>query len=132
MKEIEELAFPDNIRFSQEHEWARPEGDLFVVGITDYAQDQLGDIVFVELPAKGSTLKKGKEFGSVESVKAVSELFAPMGGEVVEINPALEDYPELINSKPYTEGWMLKIKADEASAYEQLMDAEAYKSMLKG
>jgi glycine cleavage system H protein len=132
MKEIEELTFPDNIRFSQEHEWARPEGDLFVVGITDYAQDQLGDIVFVELPAKGSILEKGEEFGTVESVKAVSELFMPIGGEVTALNGELEDRPELVNSDPYERGWMIKIKPDDPGAFDRLMERDAYLNFLKG
>ncbi len=132
MKTIEELNFAEDLRYTEQHEWARAEGDLFVIGISDYAQDQLGDIVFVELPAKGSKLKKGEEFGSVESVKAVSELFMPIGGEIVEINHALEDRPELINTQPYAGGWMLKIKATDGAEFDRLMDRNAYVAMLKG
>ena len=132
MKEIHELNFPEDLRYSNDHEWARPEGDLYVVGINDYAQDQLGDIVFVELPEKGSTLDQGQEFGTVESVKAVSELYMPVGGEVVEINGALEDSPELVNNTPYTDGWMIKVKPSKSEDFGKLMDREAYLAMLKG
>ncbi|MBR9981995.1 MAG: glycine cleavage system protein GcvH [Desulfatitalea sp.] len=132
MKDIEELHFPEDIRYSQDHEWARPEGDLFVVGISDYAQDQLGDIVFVELPATGRTLTEGEDFGSVESVKAVSELLAPLAGEVVAVNAELEDQPEMVNSQPYKGGWMMKIKPANGADYDQLMDRDAYLNMLKG
>ncbi len=132
MKSIEELNFPDDIKYSEEHEWARPEGDLIVVGISDYAQDQLGDIVFVELPEKGSNIATGEEFGSVESVKAVSELFMPIGGQVVAINASLEDNPELVNEQPYDKGWMLKIKPDDMAGQDKLMDRDAYLTMLKG
>jgi glycine cleavage system H protein len=132
MKEIDELNFPDDVRYSKDHEWARPEGELYVVGISDYAQDQLGDIVYVELPPKGSQKKKGEEFGSVESVKAVSELFMPISGEVVALNTDLEDRPELVSSQPYAGGWMIKIKPTDAREFQQLMDRDAYMAMLKG
>lgn len=132
MKEIDELSFPENVRYSKDHEWARPDGQLFVVGISDYAQDQLGDIVFVELPEIGSQIKRNDEFGSVESVKAVSELYMPIGGEVVEINNNLEDSPELVNTKPYEDGWMVKIKPADTGEFDQLMDQKSYISSLKG
>lgn len=132
MKEISELNLPADLRYSKDHEWARQEGDLFVVGINDYAQDQLGDIVFAELPEPGSTFGQGDEFGTVESVKAVSELYMPMGGEVVEINSALEDNPELINNEPYAGGWMLKVKPSDPDEYDNLLDREAYLATLKG
>lgn len=132
MKEISELNFPDNVRYSKDHEWARPEGPLYVVGISDYAQDQLGDVVFVELPEKGRQLKQHEDFGSVESVKAVSELFLPIGGEVVEINPQLEESPELVNSDPYGKAWMVKIKPSDPGDFERLMDRDAYLASLKG
>ena len=125
MKEIDELKFPDKFYYSKDHEWARQDGDLVMVGISDYAQDQLGDIVFVEMP-------EAEEFGSVESVKAVSELFMPVGGEVVEINGALDDSPELVNNDPYKDGWMIKVKADSGPPFEKLMDRDAYVAMLKG
>jgi glycine cleavage system H protein len=132
MKEIDELNFPDDVRYTDDHEWARQEGATVVVGISDYAQDQLGDIVFVELPEPGSKLTQGEEFGSVESVKAVSELFAPVTGEVVEINGALEDNPERVNTHPYTDGWMLKVKPDDGDPLAKLMDRSAYVAKLKG
>lgn len=132
MKEIDELNFPDDLNYSNDHEWARQEGEMVVVGISDYAQDQLGDIVFVELPEKGSKLAQGEEFGSVESVKAVSELFTPVAGEVVEINEALDDSPELVNTDPYTSGWMVKIRPDGSDSLAKLMDRSAYVAMLKG
>ena len=132
MKEIHELSLPEEVRYSEDHEWARREGDLYVVGIDDYAQDQLGDIVFVELPEPGSSFDKGEEFGTVESVKAVSELFFPMAGEVVEINEALEDRPELVNTDPYGDGWMLKVKISDSGDYDALMDRDSYLAGLKG
>lgn len=132
MKDLEELSFPEDIRYSQDHEWVRAEDGVMVVGISDYAQDQLGDIVFVELPATGTMLEQGREFGSVESVKAVSELLAPLSGEVVEVNATLEDQPELVNAEPYTGGWMLKIKPGDAAEYDRLLDRKAYLALLKG
>jgi glycine cleavage system H protein len=132
MKEIDVLKFPDNVRYSQDHEWARKDGDIFTVGISDFAQDQLGDVVFVELPEAGGTLDKGQEFGTVESVKAVSELFMPMAGQVVEINVALEDGPERVNDDPYGEGWMIKIRPDDSGDFDALMDREAYLAHVRG
>lgn len=132
MKDIEELQFPDDVRYSKDHEWARPEGDQFLVGISDYAQDQLGDIVFVELPETGRKLQQNEEFGSVESVKAVSELFTPLAGTVVEVNGALDDAPEKVNQEPYSGGWMMKIKPADKADFEALMDRDAYLAMLKG
>jgi glycine cleavage system H protein len=132
MKEIDELNFPDDIRYSKEHEWARPEGELFVVGVTDYAQDQMGDVVYVELPAAGTRKNEGEEFGTVESVKAVSELFMPISGEIVARNEELEDRPELVNTDPYTHGWMIKIKPDDPGAFNELMARDAYTAFLKG
>jgi len=132
MKELSEVNLPEDVRYTKDHEWARPKGETFQIGITDFAQDQLGDIVFVELPEIGDRFESGDEFGTVESVKAVSELFMPMGGEVVAINEALEDSPELVNTAPYTDGWMLEIKTGDSAAYDQLMDRAAYLDMLKG
>ena len=126
MKEISELSFPDDIRYAASHEWARLEGDTIKVGISDYAQDQLGDIVFVEMPEAGESFEKGGEFGTVESVKAVSELFMPIGGEIVAVNTSLEDAPELVNNTPYSEGWMIEVKPDDPAQLESLMTADAY------
>jgi glycine cleavage system H protein len=132
MKDLNELNFPDDVRYAESHEWARSEGEKIKVGITDYAQDQLGDIVFVELPEVGDSLEKGEEFGTVESVKAVSELYMPVGGEVVAINDTLEDAPEKVNNSPYSDGWMIEIKAEGPSGLDDLMDNDAYLGTLKG
>ncbi len=132
MKEINDLNFPDEIRYAQSHEWTRAEGDSVRMGITDYAQDQLGDIVFVEMPDVGETFEKGAEFGTVESVKAVSELYMPVGGEIVAANTALEDSPELVNNTPYSDGWMIGIKPDDPAELDSLMAKEAYLTSLKG
>ena len=132
MKELSELNLPEDVRYTKDHEWARRKGETFQIGITDFAQDQLGDIVFVELPEPGDVFQNGDEFGTVESVKAVSELFMPLGGEVATVNAALEDSPELVNNAPYTEGWMLEIAASDPSEFDKMMDREAYLEMLKG
>ncbi len=132
MKELNELSFPDDVRYAESHEWARSEGDRVKVGITDYAQDQLGDIVFVELPEVGETFDKGEEFGTVESVKAVSELYLPVAGEVVAVNSSLEESPEKVNNTPYGDGWMIEVKADNPSELDDLMSKEAYLETLKG
>lgn len=131
MKEISSLNLPDDLRYTEDHEWARKDGDTFVVGINDYAQDQLGDIVFVELPDQGSTFDQGEEFGTVESVKAVSELYLPIAGEIVEVNEALADSPELVNSDPYGQGWMVKIKAGDAGDFDKLLNRDDYTAKLK-
>ncbi len=130
MKEMDELIFTDDVRYSEDHEWAREEDGHYVIGISDYAQDQLGDIVYVELPEVGARFDRGEEFGSVESVKAVSELYMPLNGEVVEVNTALEESPELINTDPYDDGWIIKIKNADADDFGQLMDRTAYRAML--
>lgn len=132
MKEISELSFPDDNRYAEDHEWVKQTGETVKIGISDYAQDQLGDIVFVELPAVGDTFEKGGEFGSLESVKAVSELYMPLGGEITAVNEALEDEPELVNNAPYTDGWMIEVKPDNAGELDALMDKGAYLEMLKG
>ncbi len=118
--------FPADLRYTKEHEWARKEGDLLIVGITAHAVEQLGDITMVTLPDPGTALKAGETFGDVDSVKAVSELYAPLDGEVVECNAALEDAPESVNESPYTDGWMIKVRPADAAAFDGLMDAEAY------
>jgi len=132
MKEISQLNLPENVRFTEDHEWARKEGGAVRVGIDDYAQDQLGDVVFVELPQVGDTFAKGDAFGSVESVKAVSELFMPLGGEISAINKNLEESPELVNTSPYEEGWMIDVKPDDPGELDALMASDAYLEMLKG
>ncbi|WP_419658630.1 GcvH: glycine cleavage system, H protein [Desulfosarcina variabilis str. Montpellier] len=131
-KAISDLVFPDDVRYTDDHEWARQEGETVKVGITDYAQDQLGDIVFVELPEVGSTFEHGEEFGTLESVKAVSELYMPIGGEIVAINEALADTPEQVNGDPYGDGWMIVIKPADIGEFEALKDKDAYLAMLKG
>ncbi len=132
MKELSELNLPDDVRYAESHEWARSEGDTVKVGISDYAQDQLGDIVFVELPEVGDSLDKGEEFGTVESVKAVSELYMPVGGEIVAVNSGLEDNPEWVNNTPYADGWMIEIKPDNPSTIDDLLNNDAYLEKLKG
>jgi len=132
MKEISELKFPEELRYAEDHEWAKAQGDTVVIGISDYAQDQLGDVVFVELPQVGDTFAQGDEFGTVESVKAVSELYMPVGGEIVAVNTALEDAPELVNNEPYTGGWMVEVKVQNAGELDALMTRDAYLTLLKG
>jgi glycine cleavage system H protein len=132
MKELTDLIFPDDIQYAQSHEWAKTEGNRIKVGITDYAQDQLGDIVFVELPDVGETFEKGAEFGTVESVKAVSELYMPIGGEIVSVNTALEDSPEFVNNLPFSDGWMIEVKPDDRAQLDSLMTKDAYIKTLKG
>ncbi len=132
MKAISELNLPEDVRYTDDHEWAKKNGDVVRMGISDYAQDQLGDIVFVELPEVGSSFDKGEEFGTVESVKAVSELYMPIGGEVTAINEALADAPELVNSDPYHGGWMMEIKAGDPAELEALKSKADYLAMLKG
>jgi glycine cleavage system H protein len=125
------MNFPEDVRYTKEHEWVRPKGGQFVVGITDFAQDSLGDVVFVELPDVGDTVKKGESFGVVESTKAVSELFAPVSGKVVEVNDPLTDAPETINEDPYEEGWMIVVEPSDTKEVETLMDATAYKAFVE-
>ncbi|MCK5340812.1 MAG: glycine cleavage system protein GcvH [Desulfobulbaceae bacterium] len=132
MKEVNELDLPADIRYAESHEWVKKDGDEVTVGLSDYAQDQMGDIVYVELPEPGASFNKGDEFGTVESVKAVSEMFIPVGGEIVGVNENLADGPELVNSAPYAEGWMIRIKPDDMSEYDNLMDKDAYLKKLKG
>jgi len=131
MKEIDELKFSDDLHYSEDHEWLNVEGDTAKIGISDYAQDQLGDIVFVELPNVGDSFQKGDEFGTVESVKAVSELYIPISGEVTAINNALEDSPELVNTQPYDDGWMIAVKIADPSELDALMSKDDYYKMIK-
>ena len=131
MKEIEELKLPEDLAYTKDHEWAKAEGDTILVGITDYAQDQLGDIVFVEMPEVGDSFQAGDEFGTLESVKAVSELYLPISGEIVEVNEELDDSPESINQDPY-KGWIVKIKPENMAEIESLLDRAGYLGILQG
>jgi len=125
------MDFPEDLKYTREHEWARKKGDNFVVGITDFAQSQLGDVVYVELPDVGDPVKKGESFGVVESTKAVSELFAPLTGKIVEVNDPLSDAPETVNDDPYEEGWMIVIEPSDPKELEALMDAKAYRAFVE-
>ena len=120
------MAYPDDLSYSKEHEWVRVDGSRATIGITSFAADELGDIVFVELPEPGASLSQFGTFGVVESVKAVSDLYAPVSGEVVEVNEALRDAPELLNSDPFGEGWIAKVELADSSELDNLMDASAY------
>jgi glycine cleavage system H protein len=131
MKELSELIFNEEVRYTEDHEWVTVSGATLKVGISDYAQDQLGDIVFVELPEIGATFAKSDQFGTLESVKAVSELYLPVGGEVVAVNEALGDSPELINQDPYN-NWIVEIKPADKSEVEQLLTVDAYRTLLRG
>jgi glycine cleavage system H protein len=121
---------PKDLKYSEEHEWVQVEGDLATVGITDYAQTELGDIVFVELPNVGDTLTQSEPFGTVEAVKAVSEIFAPVSGEVVEVNEALDDTPQIMNEDPYGDGWLLKVRLADESELEHLMSPKDYQELI--
>ncbi len=119
---------PSGLHYSDDHEYIRKDGDLYVIGVTDYAQGELGDVVFVELPSAGESLSKGDSFGTIEAVKAVSDLFAPVSGEVVEVNQGLDDDPSLVNAEPYGAGWMIKVRLSDEGELKGLMDADAYKA----
>lgn len=122
-----DLSIPSDRRYTREHEWIKPEsGNVYVVGITSFAQDQLGDIVYVELPQVGARVEAGKPFGVVESVKTASDLYAPLTGEVAAVNAALVDEPQTVNDDPYTAGWMLRVRSDDPSQLDQLLTAEQY------
>ena len=121
---------PTNLKYSSDHEWVRLEGEFAYVGITDFAQSELGEIVFIEIETVGETLDAGEIFGSVEAVKTVSELLMPVAGEILEFNSKLEDAPELVNDDPYGEGWMVKIALSDVSQLEDLLDAEAYQALI--
>ncbi|MGK2907331.1 MAG: glycine cleavage system protein GcvH [Desulfuromonadales bacterium] len=124
------MEFPEELKYTEEHEWVMVEEELAVIGITDFAQDALGDVVFVELPEVGTVLEAGKAFGVVESVKAVSDIYAPVSGVVEEINDDLVDAPEIINTSPYEDGWMIKIRMTDVADADALMDAEAYQALI--
>ena len=124
------MNFPENIRYTSEHEWIRVEGDEAYVGIIDYAQSELGEIVFIDVPTEGETVAQGEVFGSIEAVKTVSDLNMPVTGEVLEINGALDAQPELVNNDPYGEGWIIRIAVKDAAELDSLMDAAAYQASL--
>lgn len=124
------MNFPTNVKYTKEHEWIRLEGDVAYVGITDYAQEQLGDIVFVDIPTEGETLAADEVFGTIEVVKTISDLFLPVTSEILEQNEALADQPELVNQDPYGEGWLIKIKPTADADFDSLLDAEAYKALI--
>ena len=121
---------PDDLKYTTEHEWIRVEGDEIVVGVTDFAQGELGDVVFVEIETEGETLSKGDTFGNIEAVKTVSDLYMPLDGEVVEVNSVLEDTPEIVNSQPFGNGWMVRIKMSDPAQLEELLSAEKYRELI--
>lgn len=125
------MNIPADLKYTKDHEWVKIDGDTAIIGITDFAQGELGDIVYVDVDTLDDTVEEGEVFGSVEAVKTVSDLFMPLTGEVVEFNEALEDEPELVNSDPYNKGWMIKISISDASQIEDLLDAEAYKNLIE-
>ena len=122
--------YPENLKYTKEHEWVRLDGDVAVVGITSYAQEQLGDVVYVDLPARGASLKQLETFGAVDSVKTASDLYSPLSGEVIDINEALKASPELVNTEPYGGGWMLKVKPSDLKELDSLLDAAGYEQFL--
>ena len=124
------MHIPENLKYTKDHEWAQIEGDVVTIGITDYAQSELGDIVFVELPDVGLTTKQAESFGTIEAVKAVSDLFAPLSGEVVDVNANLADNPETINEDPYGNGWIIKIKISDKGELDSLLDKSAYEELI--
>ncbi|MGD9993793.1 MAG: glycine cleavage system protein GcvH [Salinivirgaceae bacterium] len=121
---------PENLKYTEDHEWIKVNGDEAFIGITEYAQQQLGDVVFVEIETEGESLAKGDTFGTIEAVKTVSDLFMPVNGEVLEVNPKLESTPEIVNSDPYGDGWMIKIKIENQADLDELLSAAAYKETI--
>ncbi|MGL4852799.1 MAG: glycine cleavage system protein GcvH [Phocaeicola sp.] len=124
------MNFPNHVKYTKEHEWIRVEGDEAYIGVTDYAQQQLGDVVFVDIPTVGEELEANEVFGTIEVVKTISDLFLPVAGEILEQNEALEEKPELVNQDPYGEGWIIKLKPVELDDVDSLLDAEAYKQLI--
>jgi len=129
-KTTKQMNIPANLKYTKDHEWISLDGDVATVGITDFAQKELGDIVYVEVETLDQTLDKDEVFGTVEAVKTVSDLFLPLAGEIIEFNESLETAPEKVNSDPYGEGWMVKVKVSDISEYENLLDSEAYKNLI--
>ena len=124
------MTVPAELKYTVEHEWIRVEGDEIVVGVTEFAQGELGDVVFIEIETEGESLSRGETFGTIEAVKTVSDLYMPVDGEIVKVNPALEDTPELVNSEPFEGGWMIRIKLTDPSQLDDLMSADAYKALI--
>jgi glycine cleavage system H protein len=124
------MEFPNNLKYTSDHEWIRVEGDHAYVGITDFAQGELGDIVYVDISSEGETLKQGDAFGSVEAVKTVADLYMPVSGEIIEVNSGLNDEPESVNNDPYGKGWMVKIKLTDSAELDGLMDVDVYRSSI--
>lgn len=124
------MEFPADLKYTKDHEWIRVDGTIGWVGITDYAQSELGDVVFVELPAVGTTLEQGKTFGTIEAVKAVSDLYAPVSGKVIEVNKEVLDSPEVVNKEPYERGWMIKVEISNPAELASLLDAQAYSKLV--
>jgi glycine cleavage system H protein len=124
------MKVPENLLYTKDHEWIRIEGDTGYVGITDFAQGELGDVVFIEIETLGETLGKEEVFGTIEAVKTVTDMFMPVGGEIIEVNPALEESPDVVNKDPYGKGWLIKIRLTDLSEAEKLMKAEDYKAIL--
>jgi glycine cleavage system H protein len=126
------MDFAKDVRYLESHEWAKKDGEHVICGVSDYAQDSLGDVVYVELPEVGDSLKKGEAFGVVESVKAASDVYMPVSGEIVEINESLEDEPEIVNASPFGDGWLVKIKPSDPAEYDSLLSAEEYRNYVEG
>ncbi|GAB6091063.1 glycine cleavage system protein GcvH [Spirochaeta dissipatitropha] len=125
------MTFAEDVKYAKNHEWIKASGDEYIIGISDFAQDELGDIVFVEMPAVGDSIEAGKVFGVVESVKTASDIYMPVGGTITAVNDELKDTPELINESPFDKGWIVRIKISDASELDQLMDANTYKKMVQ-
>lgn len=125
------IEIPEELKYTDEHEWAKIEDELVVIGITDYAQDALGEIVYIELPSEGDEITKGDSFGGVESTKSVSDLYAPVSGEVIEVNESLLDSPETINEDPYGDGWLIKVRIHDSDEFDELMDSEQYSEFIE-
>lgn len=126
------MEFPDDVRYTKEHEWARPEGGRVRIGVTDFAQDALGDVVYVDLPEIGATVEADQAFGEVESTKSVSDVYSPVSGTIVEKNPLVDDAPELVNQQPYGDGWLVVVQPTDPTAVDRLMDAAAYAALVEG
>jgi glycine cleavage system H protein len=124
------MKFPDDLRYTKEHEWVRVDGDVGTIGITDYAQDMLGDVVYLDLPAAGATVAQSGKMGEIESVKAVSDLYAPVSGEIIEVNQDVVDSPELVNNEPYARGWMIKVRLGDPGELDALLSAEDYEALV--